>query len=158
MSCHVRQILHWGPLVASSLGTRLIFRIKNMSNIGVSLCLGMCHVCHCQSLKDGSEERRKKSQAAVVAGNVAWIAFEVIGASTVLSWRNLRAFAWGNSKANPDFQVPSFSTEYLGCALSWNASSGLPEEHLLFEHLFHFHDVSMHLGSLNPLMRCHEQR
>ena len=64
----------------------------------------------------------------------------------------------GNSKANPDFQVPSFSTEYLGCALSWNASSGLPEEHLLFEHLFHFHDVSMHLGSLNPLMRCHEQR
>ena len=42
--------------------------------------------------------------------------------------------------------------------LSWNASSGLPEEHLLFEHLFHFHDVSMHLGGLNPLMRCNEQR
>ena len=44
------------------------------------------------------------------------------------------------------------------CVLSWNASSGLPEEHLLFEHLFPFHDVSMHLGGLNPLMRCHEQR
>ena len=42
--------------------------------------------------------------------------------------------------------------------LSWNASSGLPEEHLLFEHLFHFHDLSMHLGGLNPLMRCNEQR
>ena len=41
--------------------------------------------------------------------------------------------------------------------LSWNASSGLPE-HLLFEHLFHLHDASMHLGGLNPLMRCHEQR
>ena len=37
--------------------------------------------------------------------------------------------------------------------LSWNASSGLPEEHLLFDS----HDVSMHLGGLNPLMRDHEQ-
>ena len=47
------------------------------------------------------------------------------------------------------------------CVLSWNASSGLPEEHLPglpFEHEFRFHDVSMHLGDLNPLMRCHEQR
>ena len=42
--------------------------------------------------------------------------------------------------------------------LSWNASSGLPEENHLFEDLFHFHDVSMHLGGLNPLMRCHEPR
>ena len=42
--------------------------------------------------------------------------------------------------------------------LSWNASSGLPEEDLLFEHLFDFHDLSMHLGGLNPLMRCNEQR
>ena len=70
----------------------------------------------------------------------------------------LRVSRRGKSKANPDFQVQSFSTEYLGRALSWNASSRLPEEHLLFEHLFHFHDVSMHLGGLNPLMRCHEQR
>ena len=62
-----------------------------------------------------------------------------------------RASRRGNSK------VQSFSTEYLGRALSWNASSGLPEDHLLFEDLFHFHDVSMHLG-LTPLMRCHEQR
>ena len=47
------------------------------------------------------------------------------------------------------------------CVLSRNASSGLPEEHLPglpFEHEFRFHDVSMHLGGLNPLMRCHEQR
>ena len=42
--------------------------------------------------------------------------------------------------------------------LSWNASSGLPEENHLFEDLFHFHDVFMHLGGLNPLMRCHEPR
>ena len=67
-----------------------------------------------------------------------------------------------NDKKNMGFWVSrrgnSKATEYLGGALSWNASSGLPEEHLLFEHLFHFHDVSMHLGGLNPLMRCHEQR
>ena len=40
--------------------------------------------------------------------------------------------------------------------LSWNASSGLPEEHppgLRFEHEFRFHDVSMHLVGLNPLKR-----
>ena len=57
--------------------------MKNMSNIGVSLCL---NTGHCQSLKDGSEERGKKSQAAVVAGNVArQIAFEGIDVSAVLS-------------------------------------------------------------------------
>ena len=34
----------------------------------------------------------------------------------------------------------------------------LPEEHLLFEHLLHFHDVSMLLGGLNPLMRCKQRK
>ena len=68
------------------------------------------------------------------------------------------------TKQTWDFGLPGEGTakfshfpKYLGRALSWNASSGLPEDHLLFEDLFHFHDVSMHLG-LNPLMRCHEQR
>ena len=83
--------VHWLHLVS---GTRLIFRIKNMSKIGLSLHLGTCHMCHCQSLKDGSEERGKESQAAIVAGNVArQIAFEAIDVSAVPSWRNLRAFA-----------------------------------------------------------------
>ena len=57
-----------------------------MSKIGLSLHLGTCHMCHCQSLKDGSEERGKESQAAIVAGNVArQIAFEAIDVSAVPS-------------------------------------------------------------------------
>ena len=89
--------VHWLHLVS---GQGSSSASSKTCSIGVSgRCLG---TCHCQSLKNGSEERGK-SHAAVVAGNVAWIAFEAIGVSTVLSWQNLRAFACGNSKANPDF-------------------------------------------------------
>ena len=72
-------------------------------SIGVRLCL---ETFHCKSLKDGPEGWGK-SHAAVVGGNVGSFALEVIGVCTVgmvvLSWRNLRAFACGNSKANRDF-------------------------------------------------------
>ena len=89
--------VHWLHLVS---GQGSSSASSKTCSSGVS---GRClETCHCQSLKDGTEERGK-SHAAVVAGNVEWIAFEATGLSTVLSWRNLRAFACGNSKTNPDF-------------------------------------------------------
>ena len=90
----LRQVSGQGSVFASSSSSS-----SKTGSIGVRLCL---ETFHCQSLEDGSEGQGK-SHAAVVAGNVGSVALEVIGFSTVVSWRNLRAFACGNSKANRDF-------------------------------------------------------
>ena len=112
----------------SGPGSLFASSLSKTGSLGVRLCL---ETFRCQSLLD-CPEGWGKSHAAVVGatlGKSLWKR-QVFG-------RTQRAFA---------------------CVLPCNASSGLPEEPLVFEHLFHFHDVSMHLGGLNPLMRRHEQR
>ena len=107
---HVRQILHWGPLsplIVSGFGSRLVFRIiiiiENRFNWR-EVVPGNVSLPVVERWPWGA---RQITRCAVVERNVGSIALEVIGVCTVgmvvLSWRNLRAFAGGNSKANRDF-------------------------------------------------------
>ena len=131
--------------VSGQDGQGSLFVSSKTGSIGVRLCL---ETFHYQSLKNGSEERGKSLSLcqSLSKRHRRFHRFELTKVESICLQKQQRCLP-------RLLDSIIFHTIPWVCVLSWNASSGLPEEHLLFDS----HDVSMHLGGLHPLMRDHEQ-